>query len=85
MSKLHRLARLDGERRDARGLDLRHERPDAVGDSDAVLVELVLPQEAVHQRAPQLHLGREAPSARAFMGEGANDLVDRDHDGLLLG
>ena len=44
-----------------RRLDLRHERLDAIGDGDAVLVELVLPQEAVHQRALQLHLGREAP------------------------
>jgi hypothetical protein len=85
MPKLHHLARLDGERRDARGLDLRHQRLDALGDRNAVLVELVLPQEAVHQRALQRHFGCEALSPRALEGESANDLVQSDHDGLLLG
>ena len=85
MPELHLLARLDGERRHALGRDLRHQRLDALGDGDAVLVELVFPQEAVHQRALQLHLRREALCPRTLMGEGADDLVDPDHDGLLLG
>jgi hypothetical protein len=83
--QLHHLARLDRELRDARGRDLRHQRLDAVGDGNAILVELVLPKEAVHQRPLQLHLGREAHGARALSREGANDLVEPDHDGLLLG
>src|SRR5260370_9097370 len=85
MPNLHDLACIDGQRRHARGRNLRHQRLDALGDGDAVLVELVLPQEAVHQRALQLQLGRETLGPGALMGEGANDLVDADHDGLLLG
>ncbi len=85
MPQLHHLAGLDGERGRARGLDRRDQRLDAVGDGNAVLVELVLPEEAVHQRALERHFGREALAARALMGEGANDLVQTDHDGLLFG
>src|SRR5579862_2686139 len=85
MPQLHHLAGLDGERGRARGLDLRDQRLDAVGDGNAVLVELVLPEEAVHQRALERHFGREALAARALMGKGANDLVQTDHDGLLFG
>jgi hypothetical protein len=85
MPQLHGLARLDRQRRDAIGRDLRHQRTDAVGDGNAVLVELVLPQQAVHQRALQLHLGRETPGAGALMREGANEFVQLDHDGLLWG
>src|SRR5215472_909828 len=85
MPQLHHLARLDGECRDPLGVDLRHQRLDAVGDGDAVLIELILPEEAVHQRALQLHLGRETLAACALMGESANDLVEPDHDGLLSG
>jgi len=59
MPQLHDLACLDGECGDAIGRDPRHQRLDAVGNRDSVLVELVLPQQAVHQRAPQLHLRRE--------------------------
>src|SRR5260370_40464764 len=85
MLKVGDLARVEGERGHARRVNLRRQRLDALGDGDAVLVELVLPQEAVHQRALQLHLGRETLGPGALMGEGANDLVDADHDGLLLG
>jgi hypothetical protein len=85
MPKLHPLARIDDERRHARGLDLRHQRLDALGDGDTILVELVFPQQAVHERALQLHLGRETLGPGALMREGANDLVKLDHDGLLLG
>jgi hypothetical protein len=83
VTQLHHLARLDGKRGDPRRWHLRHQRLDALGDGDAVLVKLVLPQKAVHERALQLHLGREAPAARALMGESAHDLVQADHVGLL--
>jgi len=59
VTQLHHLARLDGQLGRARGRDRRHQRLDAIGDRDAVLVKLVLPEEAVHQRALQLELGRE--------------------------
>ena len=58
MAQLHRCARLDGERSDLLGIDLRHERADALGDGDAVLVELVLPEHAGEDAAPQRLLGR---------------------------
>ena len=82
--QLHHLARLEGECRDPLRVDLGHQRLDALGDGDAVLVELVLPQEAVHQRPLQRHFRREAPGLRALMREGLNDLVQLDHESLLL-
>src|SRR5262249_34443900 len=79
MPQLHLLAGLDRKRRDAFGIDLRHEHLDALGDGDAILVELILPEETVHQRALQLHLGREALAPRALVRECANELVELDH------
>ena len=75
MAELHHLARLDRQRGRLLRVDRRHELRHAVGDGDAVLVELVLPQEAVHQAPPQLLLRREAAGAGAFMGEDAQEPV----------
>lgn len=44
---------LYGERSDVYGLDLRDELADAIGDSDAALVELVLPEHAGEYGAPE--------------------------------
>ena len=74
---------VDGERGDTLRSDLLDQRFDALGDRNAVLVELVLPEEAVHQGALQRHLGREALRPATLMGEDASDLVQADHDGLL--
>ena len=83
VAQLHVLARGYRERGDALGLDARHELLDAVGDGNAVLVELILPEEAVHQRALQLVGGRERLGRRAFPREYALELVERGHESLL--
>ncbi len=42
------------------------------GDGDAVLVELVLPEHAGEDRAPEGLLGREDGRGRAFVGARAS-------------
>ena len=75
VAEVHHLARLDGQcGRLLRG-DRGHELGHALGDGDAVLVELVLPQEAIHQAPAQFLLGRESAGAAAFMGEDAQEPV----------
>src|SRR6202011_4783821 len=74
VTKLHRGAGLDGERRDLFDGDLRDEFANAVCDGDTVLVELVLPEHAGEDRTPQGLLGCEDGRRCAFVGARAREM-----------
>ncbi len=67
VTQLHLLARLDRQSRNLLRLDLRHQLSDAAGDSDTVLIELVLPQQAARKRAPQLQLRADVARGSALV------------------
>ncbi len=63
--------------------DLRHERANALGDGDAILIELVFPEHRVHQRAAELLLRCEGAAFGALMRANGFGLVDLGHGSPL--
>ncbi len=74
VTELHRGARLDGECCDLLGIDPGYEFADAACDGDAVLVELVLPEHAGQDGAPQCLLRRDDGRACAFVSARAREM-----------
>ncbi len=75
VTQVEHLARLDGQGRHDRGVEIGRQRGDTVGDGLAVLVELVLPQEAGEHRAAQGLFGRQMNRRRALVRDAsAGDL-----------
>lgn len=68
----------------AQASGLTVQRLDALGDGNAILIELILPQEAVHERAPKLLLRARSALRAPPSWVKTHDLVELDHDGLLL-